>query len=323
MVVPILLLLFFAPADTSFESAAALVAAGKFPEARQVLSGLKDEEPGVLHLRGLVAYNLKEYAAAVDSLNKAIRTEAPGSKAYQESSLLIGQSLYLQNKAADAIPFLEKARMQPSTKQNEIDYMLGNGYIQAHQPEKAVTAFAAMFQMDPQSASARLLTAQMMVRQEFEEDAIRQLREALRLNPKLPGAHLLLGELATYRSRIDEAVDELKQEVALNPGNAMVYYKLGDAYSRREQWDESIPQLQRSIWLNPAYSGPYILLGKAYLKTQQLPNAEGMLRRALQLDPQNSSAMYLLGQTLIASGRTEQGRQLLQQSQQQRRDATK
>ena len=45
---------------------------------------------------------------------------------------------------------------------------------------------------------------------------------------------------------------------------------------------------------------------------------EGMLRQAIRMDPQNSSAHYLLGQTLMQAGRTEEGRKLLERSQQLR-----
>ena len=62
----------------------------------------------------------------------------------------------------------------------------------------------------------------------------------------------------------------------------------------------------------------HILLGKAYLKKNEPANAEGMLRQAIRMDPQNSSAHYLLGRTLIQAGRPEEGRILLERSQQLR-----
>jgi ATP-dependent RNA helicase RhlE len=43
-----------------------------------------------------------------------------------------------------------------------------------------------------------------------------------------------------------------------------------------------------------------------------------MLRQAIQMDPQNSSAHYLLGQTLIQAGRSDEGRKMLQRSQELR-----
>jgi tetratricopeptide (TPR) repeat protein len=269
---------------------------------------------GDLHQSALAAYRQHQYAKAAELFEKALASEAKDSPAYRESVLLLAQSYYLSGKVREALPWLERAA-QSRLNTIEVSYMLGNAYIQTRQPDKAVTAFAAMFGFAPDSAAAHLVTAQLMVRQEFEEDARKEIAKALAINPNLPEAHYLLGELAIFRAQIDQAIDELTREIAINPNFAMAYYKLGDAYTRREQWAQAIPQLQRAIWLNPSYSGPYILLGKAYFKWGELANAEGMLRRAIAIDPNNSSAHYILGQTLIQAGREEEGRAMLKRSQ--------
>lgn len=266
---------------------------------------------------GLQQLQKRQFLPAAASFEQAIKTEPANSPRYGELALLLGQAYYLAAKNAEAIPWLEKA-LAAGVKNTEAVYMLGNAAIQNREPDRARKAFASMFGYPSDSAAAHLLTGQMMVRQEFEEFAEKELRQALTLDPKIPEAHYLLGILATFHSDIDTAVTELKQELAINPNFAMAYYKLGDAYTRREQWDDAIPQLQKSIWLNPTYSGPYILLGKAYLKREELPNAEGMLRRAIQMDPTNSSAHYILGQTLQRAGKTEEAKQMLERSQQLR-----
>jgi tetratricopeptide (TPR) repeat protein len=265
------------------------------------------------HRAALEAYRQHQYPKAAELFEKAVAIEKPDSSEYRESVLLLAQSYYLQNKPAQALPWLERA-VQLRLNTLEVSYMLGNTYIQTRQPDKAVEAFALMFGYKPDSAAAHLVAAQFMIRQEFEEDAVKEIHKALELNPNLPQAHYLLGELAIFRSNIDEAVEHLTREIALNPDFAMAYYKLGDAYTRREQWDQAIPQLQRAIWLNPNYSGPYILLGKAYFKRGELANAEGMLRRAIAIDPNNQSAHYILGQTLMQAGKTEEARKMLQRS---------
>ena len=271
-----------------------------------------------LHKSALLAYRQKQYIRAAELFQQAVASEPTNGGEYRESVLLLGQSYYLSGKFQQAIPWLEKAA-QSGVNATEVNYMLGNLYVQTRQPDKSVTAFATLFGVAEDSAAAHLLTAQFMIRQEFEDDAQKELQRALQLNPQLPEAHYLLGEIATFRSKIDVAIAELARELVLNPNFAMAHYKLGDAYTRREQWDLAIPSLQRSIWLNPNYSGPYILLGKAYWKRGDLTNAEGMLRRAIALDPKNSSAHYILGQTLVQAGRAEEGKQMLEKSQELKR----
>jgi len=233
---------------------------------------------------------------------------------------LRGRNEYLAGHIAAAIPVLEKARLAGSPH-IELLYMLGNSYLQTRDIPKGRIAFAGLFGVPPDSGAAHLFTAQMLIRQEFEDDAQSELQEALTREPKLPEANFILGEIAIYRAQIDTAIEKLTREISLDPDFAMAYYRLGDAYTRRGEWEHCIPPLQKAVWLNPTYSGPYILLGKAYFQTADLADAERMLRRALQMDPQNSSAHYFLGRTLIQSGRAEEGKKLLQRSVELKRES--
>jgi len=265
---------------------------------------------GADHATGLKAYAAKDYAAASAAFRKALTAERAGTAEQAESSLLLGQSLFLMGKTDEAIAALREA---PAT--TEALYMLGNSYLKKRLMPESVAAFGKMYGVAPGSAAAHLIAAQMMMRQELNDDAEKELLRAVELEPLIPQAHYLLGELYAFRGDGEKAAAELKQEIGLNPASAMAYYKLGDAYSRMGQWAKAIPALQKSVWLNATNSGPYILLGKGYLQQKELGNAEGMLRRAVQMDPQNSMAHYLLGQTLMQEGRTEEGRAMLEQSQ--------
>jgi tetratricopeptide (TPR) repeat protein len=259
------------------------------------------------HQAAVEAYKQHRFPEAVAHFMEALKTEKPGAPEYDESVLLLGQTLFLQSKYAESIPWLEKA-VSGKTATPEASYMLGNACIFTRQSEKAVQAFARLFLVPPNSAAAHLTTARMMLYHDVDVEAAQQAKLALELDPRIPEAHFLLGEIAIQHAEIDNAIAELSQEIAINPGFAMAYYRLGDAYSRREDWDQAMGPLERSVWLNPNYSAPFILLGKGYLKRKELANADGVLRHALRLDPQNLSAHYLLGQTLMQEGKTEEAR---------------
>lgn len=262
--------------------------------------------PGV-HQQGVQLYKEQKYADAITTLQQAVKTEDSAGPAYRESVLLIGQSYFMLKQAPKAIPWLEKV-----TDVNEANYMLGYAYLQTGQQDRSEAAFARLFNVDPNSAGAHLLAGQMMLKQEYEPEAVSEVKKALAIDPKLPQAHFLLAEIAIHRGQLDEAIGDLKQELAINSGYSMAWYRLGDAYSRQENWSAAIPNLQRAIWLNPDFSGPYILLGKCYFKTANYSNAEGILKHALTLDPRNYSATYLLGQTLMNEDKKEEGREVLE-----------
>ncbi len=260
-----------------------------------------------LHAHGVDLYKHKKYTEAITALEEAVKTETPDSGEYKESALLIGQSYFMVSQSQKAIPWLEKL-----SSSNEANFMLGYAYLQSGQPERSEVAFARLFELNPNSAAGHLVAGQMMLKKEFRDEAVAEVRKALALDPKLPQAYFLLGETAIARGELDEAIRLLGKELEIDPNFSMAWYRLGDVYSRQQRWEQAIPQLQRAIWLNPTYSGPYILLGKCYFSVKDYGNAEGILRHAVELDPRNYAANYMLGRTLIAQGQTEEGRALLE-----------
>jgi tetratricopeptide (TPR) repeat protein len=260
-----------------------------------------------LHKQGADFYEQKKYVEAIAALEKAVQSEDLHSAAYVESTLYIGQSYFSLLQPAKAIPWLEK-----TASTVEVNYMLGNAYMQTREVGKAEIAFARLFGVNADSAAAHLLAAELMLKREYEEDALAQAQKALALDPKLPGAHFMLGEIAAFRGSLDEGIAEMGKEIEINPNFSMAWYRLGEILARQERWPAAIPNLERAIWLNSEFSGPYIVLGKCYFKTANYVNAEGILRHALTLDPNNYAATYLLGQTLIARGKKEEGRAMLE-----------
>jgi tetratricopeptide (TPR) repeat protein len=264
-------------------------------------------EVSELHKQGADFYQQKKYVEAIAALENAVQSEDPHSAAYVESTLYIGQSYFSLMKPDKAILWLEKTA--PNV---EVDYMLGNAYLQTRDVDKAEIAFARLFAVPANSAAAHLLAAELMLKREYEDEALAQAKKALALDAKLAGAHFMLGEIAVAHHQFDEGIAEMGKEIEINPNFSMSWYRLGEIFSRQERWAAAIPNLERAIWLNADFSGPFIVLGKCYFKTANYANAEGILRRALTLDPNNYSATYLLGQTLIAEGKKDEGRTVLE-----------
>jgi tetratricopeptide (TPR) repeat protein len=291
------------------ENARSLLDAGKTDAAIELLinASKTTTKPEISYLLGLAYHQKRDYVRAVEHLSASIKAMPETDGDYRQAIQLLGISHYLLGHYREAIPYLERAsRLMPDSA--EITYALGTCYIQTRNPDKSREVFARMFKVQPSSASAYLINAQMMVRQQFEELAELELKRALELDPKLPQVNFLLGEMAIFHAEIDRGIALLQKEIEINPAFALAYYWLGEAYSRQLKWDEAVAPLQKSIWLNPYFSGPYIVLGKVYLKKEELPNAESMLRRAAQMDPNNFSAHHLLAQVLQRANRQEEAK---------------
>ena len=281
---------------------------GRPKEAIAKLQGLSDAAvPEVAHLLGVAYYHADDYPHAIATLSGLADRFPEGSIERREIVQVLGLSLFVTGRYADALPHLEATRRWAS-ENLELGYVLGQTYIQLEQADRARETLASVFGIPPASAGAHLLAAQMMIRLEHEALAEAELKRAVAKQADIPRANLLLGQIALFRGRLDESIGLSRRELAISPGDAMAFYQLGDALVRQSKWDAAITALQQSLWINPFYSGPYILLGKAYMRTGQFGTAEGMLRRGIQYDPNNRTAHYLLAQLLQQSGRVEEAK---------------
>ena len=307
------------------EQAESLLSSGKIDAAIKLLSTISrsaSNETQISHLLGLAYYQKADYEGAVEQLSRALKGSPEDSRQYRQDVQMLALSHYLLGHIKEAIPYLEQVKNW-APDNVEMAYTLGISYIQSHNPDKARESFARMFSVSPGSASAYLINAQMMIRQQFEEFAEKELQKSLELDPKLPQANYLLGEMAIYHANLEPGIEFLKKEIAINPGFAMAHYMLGEAYTRQLKWDAAIAPLQKSIWLNPFFSGPYIVLGKVYLKKGELGNAESMLRRALQMDPNNFSGHHLLAQVLQQANKAEEAKKEFELANQLRTNSEK
>lgn len=269
--------------------------------------------PDQAHVRGVALFQEHKYAEAIGALTEAAKREPKASVDYQESALLVAQSYLALGQAAKAIPWLES--IPPS---NESSYMLGYAYEQTGRKDDAAGAFARLFGVRPDSAAAHLLTAQLLLKKQLENEGAEEAAKALAIDPKIPEAHFVIAEVAMFRGNVEQSIAHLRQELAVNPSFAMAWYRLGDAYTRLNQWDTAIVELQKAVWLNPNFSGAFILLGKCYAKKNDAGKAIQYLRQALRLDPNNYMAHFLLGRALVASGKAEEGRKMLKRSEELR-----
>ena len=288
----------------SYEQAHQLTEQGKFDEALASLNEISKSNPAAKNLAhefGVIYYRKGDYRNAVVFLQRAL-AENPNDA---EATQLTGLSLYLSEKPAEAIPYLEKVQSWYPSANVDASYILGVAYIQTKKYADARAAFARMFQVPPNSGAAYLFTARLMLRLDFGPVAEEYGKKAVELDPKLPLAHQLLGELYLYQSKISEASAQFQQELAINPGNPVAYYKLADAYSRAQKFDEAEKLLQRSIWLDATSTGPYILLGKVLRQKGETELAVRTLQRALAMDPNNPVPHHLLGQAYRDLGRSE------------------
>jgi tetratricopeptide (TPR) repeat protein len=300
------------PAAADFGQAEKLLQQGKYDDAIAQLQAMAPGSKGLSGELGAAYYQKGDYIKAIDSLKQA-RAENPENK---EATQLLGLSYYLSGRPTEAIAPLEKVQGWYPRANVDAAYILGVCYIQTKEYPQARKSFARMFDVPADSAASYLLTARILLRQEFDPIAEEYAQKAIAIDPRLPLAHFFLGELHLFKSRVPEAISDFQGELALNPAHAPTYYKLADAYSRIQKFDDAQRFLQRSIWLDATSTGPYILMGKVLERKGETQLAVRALEHALSMDPNNSVTHHLLGQAYRDLGRNEDAERELKIAQQ-------
>jgi predicted Zn-dependent protease len=266
-----------------------------------VLAAATPVAPGVRQLQGKAYYAMERYPEADTAFAAAIAQDPHDLEAIQ----LRGLTLFRLGKPAEAIPLLNSAHdWNPNTRVDP-SYVLALCYIDTRRYDDARHAFAAQYGFPPDSASAYLLAARMLLRREYIPVALDFAQKAVALDPQLPLTHSILGEIALAGNHLDEAIAEFEKERSRNPLNGNIYDRLGDAYSRAGKYQEALQALQRAVLLEPNVTAPYILLGKVLLKQQSPVNAAMYLEHAETMDPNNFMTHSLLGQAYRSLGRSE------------------
>ena len=308
------------PSPSPTAEAQKLLDAGHLEEALKALDSLALQQPepaGVERLRGMAFYEQGKIQLAAEAFARAIAQDPSDREAMQ----MQGVVLFRSGKPADAIPLLEKAHLSIPRTNIDTNYVLGLCYLDTRRYDDARKAFATQYNFPPDSPSAYLLAARMMLRRDYLPVADTFAQKAITLNPNLPMAHLLIGQIRLSQSKLTEAVAEFEKENELNPLYGEVYDRLGDAYLRQGDYARSQAFLDRAVLLEPNSSVPYILLGKVLLKQHDPMMAKMYLDKALAIDPGNYTTQTLLGQAYRSLGQADQASHEFQVAEQIQADA--
>ncbi len=134
--------------------------------------------------KGMAAYKQKSYRAAIQELKPFTDRAGQTDPRRGEALTALGLSYYFEGQLSEAIPLLKQAS-ERSPSNAEFAYALGIACLRARDIESAREAFARMFQVAPGSADAGLVTAKMMMGEQMEELAQKELERAGEKNPCL------------------------------------------------------------------------------------------------------------------------------------------
>lgn len=286
------------------------LAHGKSSEAIAALEKLTQSNPdqgNLQHDLGVAYYRTGKLVEARHSFERALAQDP----ADMESVQLEGLTLYRLGQPAAAIPYLQRVKQFSPDANADASHVLALCYLNSGKLDEARAAFAAEYQMLPDSGGAYLVLARMLLIANLPDQGAEAARKALALSPNIAIGHYVLGEVALFKSDVDHAISEFEAERALDPGYAPVYERLGDAYLRANKPEAAQQALMQALALDTSSTGPFLLMGKVLLRRDDPDNAAMYLRHAEKMDPANPIAHTLLGQAYRRLGQETQAKQEL------------
>jgi tetratricopeptide (TPR) repeat protein len=257
----------------------------------------------VYYLKGRALRQKGETVAAMTSFRQALAAD-PKSV---ETLIAMGETFAAENKHADSLTMLEKARALSPDSREVLRHLIVEA-MEAGQNDRGLEA-AQDLQRKSTELDDRYLVASVMIQQKQYLPASHILEDYVTQRPQDAKAYLGLGMAYLSLLRYTDARQALERSLQLNPSLAEGHYQLGLLAGQQGSRQEAIQQWQRAVDLQPHHAQALFFLGTAYLESGSLPEAESAFQRSLAADPGNMKTEYDLALVLNKLGKAEEAKQ--------------
>lgn len=263
---------------------------------------------------GWCLHNLKNYAAAIEAYERAIRQRPD----YASARACLGLSLAEAQRLQEAIDELRRAvRIQPKSKHRWYwDFKLGALLAHTGRWEEAIQPLRQSIEIKPREASTRYWLGKTYAQGQHHAEAVGQFREALRLCPNEPDSLREMGVSLSALGRFDEAADAYKQAIQFRPEynqDVRIWANLGHAYSNCQKrelavraYENALKAARNLIQLNTDDADAHCFAGVALSGLEQHEAAILEYQKAVQLQPAYFEALGNLGHAYLDLNRNQE-----------------
>lgn len=218
----------------------------------------------------------------------------------------LGVIAYQQRRHAQAVELISQAlaidARQPAAHSN-----LGNALEALGELERAARSYREALALSPDFADALVNMASLHARRGERDEAIACYRRGLALQPNQPAAHSNLGNLLRDAGRREEAAAAYREAIALVPGFGEAHSNLGNVLADEGRVDEAIASYRRALAVRPDFAPGHSNLANALAQKGLIAEAEASLAEALRLDPGSSHARFNYAHLRLLQGDYEAG----------------
>jgi predicted Zn-dependent protease len=320
-----------------------LLEQGRVEEARNILLQMLQQDPNnqpANALMGQIAFDQKDYSAAVSSFQKApqVLDQNPLAKVNYAEALLetkaaeaaarVLNGLPKDNASAQFEAGLLLARFEDFRRAEEHFKLAYTGY-----KEPQVVAYnlaLAQFRLREYAACAATLE-QIRARGFHDDDilnlqgqcstesgqaekALAALKAGIQQNPRDERNYLAVAKLAVDEDMASTGLELLDQGLHYLPDSYPLLVQRGYIHLSQGQNQEAEGDYRKAIALKPDSDGAQFGLAFVLLEDQHLPEAGDLLQRIIDRQPSNFFAFYLFGEVRIHESRTDDAIHYLERS---------
>ncbi len=179
---------------------------------------------------------------------------------------------------------------------------------------------AALKSLELDNTLAEAHTSLATVRFNYDWDwsaAASGFRRAVELNPSYATAYQRNSLYLMSMGRTSESIAEMNRAHELDPLSISTNFSLGWRLYMAREYDQAIEQLRNTIDMDPNFILPHLVLGQAFEQKKAYDQATTELRRAAELSRNSPPALAALARIYALSGKTAEGKNLLDQLLQQ------
>jgi tetratricopeptide (TPR) repeat protein len=261
------------------------------------------DNPDILHMLGVVFYQLADYDSAIIYIRKALQFR-PSDPASAHCNL--GLALRGKGLPDEAISCYQRAiELKPSFAEAYCN--LGYALQEKGRTDDAMTYLVKAIEINPYLTKAYYNLGITLQEKGRVDDAVASYQKAIELDPYYAKAYCNIGAALLEKGQFDQVITYCRKAIELDPSFAKAYCNLGAAVFEKGRIDEAIACYQKTIELDPFFAQAYCNLGFALQEKGQFAEAITHYQKALGLDPGSENAKFNMSIAQLLTGNFREG----------------
>jgi tetratricopeptide (TPR) repeat protein len=238
--------------------------AGRLQQAESIYRQVLAVDPNhadALHYLGVLALQVGQPAAAIDSLRRAIAVN-PHVAVFHGN---LGSAYGAAGRMDEAIESFRTA-IRIDANFADAHNNLGTALMKTGRLEEAAASFRRAIQLRPQAAEYHNHLGSALQDLERLDQAVAAYRQALRIRPEFGDARYNIALALSKQGQLDLAKTNYEQALRINPQHADAHNNLGNVLREQGKFDEALACYEQAIAINPNLAHARKNRGMAWLR---------------------------------------------------------